>query len=224
MPRAWNGCSRSWRQPSTPPAARMAVPSSCGMLGRKSSGPSIAFSPPRQDGKMTKEQLQAARAAHWRQKQNPILTLEDAESWVEQHPLCLYLPRQAQLPAPAPSFVEACLGNSQAAPGASAIEQAHSLLARLIASGSVVALNLFGAVGEQPDFLVAREALPFVLALRADSDWKHAPQRSSGHKVSPLVLQLWKALEEAGALTAIEAREKLGRELTEAAVLRALCE
>ncbi len=173
---------------------------------------------------MTKEQLQAARAAHWRQKQNPILTLEDAESWVEQHPLCLYLPRQAQLPAPAPSFVEACIGSGHTTPGAAAIEQAHDLLTRMVASGNVVALNLFGAVGEQPDFVVARQALPFVLALRGDSDWKHAPQKSSGHKVTPLVLEIWKALEQDGGLTAAEVREKLGRELTEAAVLRGLSE
>jgi len=173
---------------------------------------------------MTREQLKAARAAHWRQKQNPILTLEDAESWVEQHPLCLFLPRQAQFPAPAPSFVEACLGSGQAAPGIAAIEQAQGLLARLITAGTVVPLNLLGAVGEQPDFLAHRQALPFVVALRGDSDWKHAPQKSSGHKVSPLVLELWKALDQDGGLTAIEAREKLGRELTEAAVLRGLCE
>ena len=173
---------------------------------------------------MTAEQLQAARAAHWRQNQRPILTLDDAQSWLEQHPLCLYLPRRAQLPAPAPSFVEACIGSGQATPGPAALEQAQALLTRLIASGKVVALNLLGGVSEQPDFLAQQQALPYVLCLRADSDWKHAPQKSSGHKVSPLVLELWKALDKDGVLTAAEARETLGRELTEAAVLRALCE
>ena len=173
---------------------------------------------------MIAEQLQAARAAHWRQSQSPILTLDDAQSWLRQHPLCLYLPRHAQLPAPAPSFVEACMGSVQATPETTAIEHAHGLLARLIASGAVVPLNLLGAASEQPDFLAHSEALPFVLALRGDPDWKHAPQKSSGHKVSPLVLELWKVLDSAGALTAAAARETLGRELTEAAVLRALCE
>jgi 23S rRNA pseudouridine2605 synthase len=38
------------------------------------------------------------------------------------------------------------------------------------------------------------------------------------------VLELWKVLDSAGALTAAAVRETLGRELTEAAVLRALCE
>jgi 23S rRNA pseudouridine2605 synthase len=173
---------------------------------------------------LTAEQLQAARAAHWRQKQNPLLTLEDAERWLEQHPLCLYLPRRAQLGAPAPSFVEACMGTAQATPGTAAIEQAQGLLTRLVATGSVVALNLLGAVSEQPDFLAHTQALPYVLCLRADADWKHAPQKSSGHKVSPLVLELWKALDKEGVLSAAQARETLGRELTEAAVLRGLSE
>lgn len=97
-------------------------------------------------------------------------------------------------------------------------------MARLTASGTVVALNLLGAVSEQPDFLVHTEALPYVVCLRADSDWKHAPQKSFGHKVSPLVLELWNVLDKVGGLTMAEARETLGRELTDAAVLRALCE
>jgi hypothetical protein len=79
-------------------------------------------------------------------------------------------------------------------------------------------------VTEQPDFLAHTQALPYVLCLRADADWKHAPQKSSGHKVSPLVLELWKALDNKGVLSAAQARETLGRELTEAAVLRGLSE
>ena len=97
-------------------------------------------------------------------------------------------------------------------------------MARLTGSSSIVALNLLGAVSDQPDFLASTAALPYVICLRADSDWRHAPQKSSGHKVSPLVLELWKVLDATGGLTLAEARESLGRELTEAAVLRALCE
>ena len=173
---------------------------------------------------MIAEQLQAARAAHWRQQNNPLLTLEDAERWLAQHPLCLFLPRRAQLPAPAPSFVEACLGSTQATPDPAAIEHAQALLARLTAAGTVVPLNLLGTASEQPDFLATREALPFVISLRAEADWKRAPQTSSGRRVSPLVIELWKLLDEKGSLTAEEARDALGRELTEAAVLRALAE
>jgi 23S rRNA pseudouridine2605 synthase len=198
------------------------------MLGKKFSGHFTGSNDSSQLGKrgiiLTAEQLQAARAAHWRQKQNPLLTLEDAERWLEQHPLCLYLPRRAQLTTPAPSFVEACMGTAQATPGAAAIEQAQGWLTRLVAGASVVALNLLGAVSEQPDFLAHKQALPYVLCLRADADWKHEPQKSSGHKVSPLVLELWRALDKEGVLSAAQAKETLGRELTEAAILRGLSE
>jgi 23S rRNA pseudouridine2605 synthase len=198
------------------------------MLGKKSSAHFTVSSDPLPTSEsaepLTADELQAARAAHWRQNQNPLLTLEEARSWLEQHPLCLYLPRRAQLPAPAPSFVEACLGRAEATPGPEAIAQAHALLTRLTAEGSAVALNLLGGVSEQADFLVSRRALPYVLCLRAHSDWKHAPEKSAGHKASPLVIELWKTLESSSGLTAVEARDILGRELTEMAILRALCE
>jgi 23S rRNA pseudouridine2605 synthase len=173
---------------------------------------------------LTAEQLQAAQAAHWRQNQNPILTLEDAAGWFSQHPLCLFLPRRAQLPAPAPSFVEACLGAANATPPYTAVEQANGFLARLMASDSVLALNLLGTPGEQPDFLAHKEVLPFLVSLRGERDWKRAPGSSAIHKVSPLVVELWRALEQAGPLTAGGIREKLGRELTDSAVLRGLSE
>ena len=93
-----------------------------------------------------------------------------------------------------------------------------------MASDSVLALNLLGVPGEQPDFLAHKEVLPFLVSLRGERDWKHAPGSSAIHKVSPLVVELWKTLEQAGPLTAADIREKLGRELTESAVLRALSE
>ena len=111
------------------------------------------------------EQLQAARAAHWRQQNNPLLTLEDAERWLEQHPLCLFLPRHAQLPAPAPSFVEACLGSAQETPGPEAISHAQALLTRLTAAGTVVPLNLLGTPGVVLPMSQLDEGLPIGVQL-----------------------------------------------------------
>jgi 23S rRNA pseudouridine2605 synthase len=162
--------------------------------------------------------------AHWRQDHRPVLTLEDAETWFERHPLTPFLPRHTQLPAPAPSFVEACLGEPHTMPPRTAIEQATELLVRLMGSGKVVGLNLLGSVGEQPDFVVSTELLPFLIVLRGDRDWKQVPQTSGGHKVSPLVAEVWKTLERRGSLSASAIREDLGRELTDAAALRALSE
>jgi 23S rRNA pseudouridine2605 synthase len=181
---------------------------------------------------LTSEQLQSARAERWRQASNPVLTAEDAQAWLEEIGLCLFLPRRTHFAVPAPSFVEAMAGASTEAPSREAIENAASLLHRLTADGVVVPLNLFnaGAFGagsggvvagvDQPDFLVTRETLAYVFSLIGGRNWKSGP----GAKASPLVLEVWKHLEGAGAQTAQEIQTALGREVTEGAVLRALVE
>jgi 23S rRNA pseudouridine2605 synthase len=121
---------------------------------------------------LTAEQLQAARAAHWHQIANPLLTLDDAATWLDQTGLCVFLPRQTQLPAPAPSFVEACLGETNATPPLATIEAANGLVTRLVSNRTVVPLNLLGVYSEQPDFLASIEVLPYLLSLRGDRDWK----------------------------------------------------
>ena len=168
---------------------------------------------------MNQQQLQTARAKLWRHS-NPVVTLDDASAWLEEIGLCLFLPRPVQLPAPAPSFVEACLGAASAAPPPDAIAKATELAYRLVAEGRSVPLNLLGTFSEQPDFLVTPDVLPWVAAVRGDRQWKTAP----GGRTSPIVLRTWTALDQNGSLTAVEIRELLGRELTEAAVLRALIE
>jgi len=134
--------------------------------------------------------------------------------------LCLFLPRYTQLPAPAPSFVEATMGAVRVTPPAAAIAQATELVDRLIQEDRVIPLNLLGAVSEQPDFLTTPEVLPWVYAVRGDRQWKTAPPG----RTTPIVLRTWEALDRDGEQSAIDLRENLGRELTEAAVLRALIE
>lgn len=169
---------------------------------------------------MQPQQLQIARAAFWRQNVQPIVTLDDATSWLDQVGLCLFLPRHAQLPAPAPSFVEACLGAPNSAPPPAAVAAANELATRLVAAGQAIPLNLLGTFSEQPDFLIAPEVLPWAAAIRGDRQWKAAP---SG-RTAPLVVRTWAALEQYGPQTAAQLQDRLGRELTEAAILRALIE
>ncbi len=179
------------------------------------------------------DQLEQARHARWRQDGNALLTLDDAERWLAETPLCLYLPRRQHLPVPAPSFVEAIAGRPDSTPGPEHIAAAAQMLARLVASGAVIALNLFGAapgigvssfVGEHPDFLATPEALPYLYAMQPERNPKRAPTTVGGARVSPLAAEAYKLLEREGALTTIELRTRLGREVTEAAVLRSLAE
>ncbi len=167
---------------------------------------------------LTTEQLNQARASAWHQAGNPLLTADDAAAWLRETGVALFLPRAQQLATAAPSFVEATLGAADLTPAREATENASSLLERLLESGDAIALNLLGTPGEQPDFLATVETLPFLFALLGDKEWKRGPRGKS----SPLVIEVWKLLEREGPLTAIEIKEQLGRQLTEAAALRAL--
>ena len=169
---------------------------------------------------MNQQQLQTARAVLWHQNAQPLLMREESADWLETAGLCLFLPRHGQLPAPAPSFVEASMGQASATPPASAIAHAIELAAPLIEAGRVIPLNLLGTFSEQPDFLVSAEALRWAAPVRADRNWKSAP----GGRTAPIVVRTWEILERQGTSTAAEVREALGREATEGAALRALIE
>jgi hypothetical protein len=169
---------------------------------------------------LTTDQLNQARAEQWRQAGNPLLTADDAAAWLHETGVCLFLPRSQQLATAAPSFVEAVLGASDATPKLATIETATEMLHRLLASGDAIALNLLSTPGEQPDFLATEESLPFLFALAGDKEWKRGPRGKS----SPLVIEVWKLLDREGPLTTVEVKDKLGRQLTETAALRALTE
>lgn len=169
---------------------------------------------------MNQQQLQNARTALWRQNGQPLLTQDDAAAWLDQMGICLFLPRHAQLPAPAASFVEACSGAGRAVPTPAAIDEAMALVTRLVAEGRAVPLNLMGNLTEQPDFLVTAEVLRWVAAVRGDRNWKAAP----AGRTAPLVRGVWSALDRGPGRPVSGIREELGRELTEGAVMRALVE
>ena len=101
-----------------------------------------------------------------------------------------------------------------------AIAQATELADRLIRADRAIPLNLLGAVSEQPDFLTTPAVLPWVPIGPRRPAMKTAPPG----RTTPIVLRTWEALDRDGEQSTIDLRENLGRELTEAAVLRALIE
>jgi 23S rRNA pseudouridine2605 synthase len=117
----------------------------------------------------TADQLAAARTSHWHQNAEPILTINMLRDWLNASGLVLYTPRAAQLPSPAPSFVEAILGTANATPALADTEQARSLLQRLIADGGAIPLNLLGnptgTGSETPDFIVSPIAVQDICTL-----------------------------------------------------------
>jgi len=176
---------------------------------------------------LTAEQLEAARAERMRQNGHGATTLEDVRTWIEETGLCIFLPRSAQAGFTAPTFVEAVAGQRTTEPTLELIETAEQLLVRLEADGVAVRLNLAGQshnqLGDQPDYVVAGWVLPYVYALRGDRDWRRSPQLTGSRQVSPLAVQVAKHIDTAN-LTSAQIRDAVGREVTEAAVLRALHE
>ena len=172
---------------------------------------------------MTSEQLEAARAERLRLTGHGTLTLDEARTWVEETGFCLFLPKRQFSASAAPSFVEAVGGKPTLTPDPRLIATAEELLVRLETSGVAVRLNLQGQPGEQPDFVVASWVLPYVYALRGDRDWRRVPQLTGSRQVSQLAVLAYKQLEQ-GDATIAQLRHALGREVTEAAVIRAITE
>jgi len=167
----------------------------------------------------TTEQLAAARATAWHQTGEPLLTLDGIRDWLTASGLILFAPRSLQLPAPAPSLVEAMNGASSAGPTDGQIAAARSIVARLVAEGNALPLNLLGIPGDLPDFVVSAQVFSFIYTLRGDKAWKQPPTSTS-----PLGLRIYEVLADKGALSAAELASELGRELTESAIQRSLTE
>ncbi len=192
------------------------------------------------------DQLAAARLAHWRQNSaagaeappdadtpsgaSPdvaLLTLESARRFLASSGLLLFAPRPQHIASPAPSFVEATLGASNSSPTLAQSTEARLLLARLIAEGTAVPLNLLGAPStapDAPDFVASAATFPYIFTLRGDKAWKQPPSTSGATKVSPLSLNTYNLLIEHGPTSAYNLATQLGKEVTEAAVLRSLNE
>jgi hypothetical protein len=168
--------------------------------------------------------LEASRAERMRLNGHGTLSLEDARTWIEETGLCLFLPKRQFSSSIAPSFVEAVAGRRDPTPDREHIAIAEELLVRLETDGVVVRLNLLGLPGEAPDFVVASWVLPYVYALRGDRDWRRTPQLTGSRQVSQLAIQAYKLLETGGDTTLGKLTRALGREVTEAAVLRAITE
>jgi hypothetical protein len=167
--------------------------------------------------------LEASRSERMRQNGHGTLTLEEARTWIEETGLCLFLPRRQFASSITPTFVEAVCGQRNPTPDPKHIALGEDLLVRLERDGVVVRLNLLGQPGEQPDFVVAAWVLPYVYALRGDRDWRRNPQLTGSRQVSPLAVQAYKLIE-AGEATISSLRHTLGREVTDAAVFRAITE
>ena len=103
-------------------------------------------------------------------------------------------------------------------------ETVSHMLARMIAEGSAVPLNLLGSTTGEPDFVCSSQAFSFVYTLRGDKNWKQEPAQTGSMRVSPLAVKVYEALKEKGAMAPHELSSELGQGVVDSAILRALSE
>src|SRR6266403_2167857 len=150
---------------------------------------------------MTEQELRQLRRAKWR--------LENAE------PALL-----------APTFLRASVGDAANLPpwqhgySATRAQEALPLMVRLLRSKGAYEANLFG----ESSFLVSASAFPYFYALVGDKNPKHDPKKFSTTKTSPLANDIFKLIQEKGALTKQQMQERLGGAPSNVAIDRALHE
>ena len=174
---------------------------------------------------MIEADLQQQRAHNWRVNGSPIRTLEDARSFVENAGFCLMYPERS-LPL-LPSFIGAYAGSTANLPDAihafadPRTQPATELMIRLLRERSAFEMNLLPGA----DLIVSAALFPFFYALVGDRNPKAVPKvGSQGAAVSPLAATVFEALQSTGPLSKDGLREAVGRELSNAALDRALSE
>src|SRR5260370_20575213 len=148
---------------------------------------------------MNELELQQQRAQNWRTAGNPVRTLEDARSFVENAGFCLMYPERS-LPMVA-TFIGAHAGSADNLPNAvhafadPRAKQATELMVRLLRERAAYEVNLFAGC----DLIVSASIFPFFYALVGDRNPKAAPKvRAQGVAVSPVAVSVVEEIQKHG--------------------------
>ena len=168
---------------------------------------------------MTEQDLEKLRRDKWRTNGMPLHTLEDGRAFVDSVGICLMYPLKP--PVLMPTFLAAVIGDDRGLPAAKQAfadpraQRASELANRLVAQRLAFQSNIF----PENCLLLSPIVFPYFYVL--------AGERATGlHRepLSQLANLTWKTMENDGAQTREMLREKLGTELSIAAVERALGE
>jgi len=174
---------------------------------------------------VTEHDLHQRRAEIWRVSGKPIRTLDDARAFLDSVGFCLMYPVRS-LPV-VPTFLGAYAGSVSGLPDAKhafadpRTQSAIELMVPLLRARHAYELNLL----PESSLLVSAALFPFFYALLGDRNPKAAPRTNAkGAKLSPLALKVFDTIQKRGPSSTGQLREMISRELSAAALDRALNE
>ena len=171
---------------------------------------------------ITEQEFQQQRALKWRIAGNPIRTVEDAKSFLQDVGFCLIYPVRSLV---VPTFIGAYAGTAEGLPEAkqafsdARTQPALDLMVRLLRERHAFEVNLQGDIG----LLVSAAAFPYFYLLSGDKSPKGAPKfKADSTRISPLAIKVFRVLQQHGPLSKAQLRELVGHEPASAALDRAL--
>jgi len=174
---------------------------------------------------VTEQELHQRRAQLWRVNRNPIRTFEDAKSFLDSVGFCLMYPVRS-LPV-MPTFIGAYAGSAADLPDAKhafadpRTQAATDLLVRLLREQHAYEVNLLPG----STVVFSGPLLPFFYALLGDRKPRAVPRtKAQGAKLSPLAIKVFETIEKHGSVSNQQLQELISRELSVAALDRALSE
>jgi 23S rRNA pseudouridine2605 synthase len=174
---------------------------------------------------MTEQDLQQLRERKWRLDGTNVKTIEQAREFIVDAGFCLMYPERSLCVVP--SFMGAYAGSSSGLPDSRHAfadprsQEATELMVRLLRERSAYEINLFPGT----DLIVSSPLFPYVYALVSDRNPKAQPKvRAQGVRVSQLAINVFEAIHKHGAASKNGLRELVGREMSNAALDRALSE
>lgn len=174
---------------------------------------------------MTDLELQQQRSHLWRTDGNPVRTLEDARSFLNNVGFCLMYPERS-LPL-LPTLIGAYAGSADSLPDEKhafadpRAKQAGELMVRLLRARAAFEANF--SAGN--NLIMDASVFPYLYALVSDRNPKAPPRaKSQGLTISPLAITAFEALQKNGPMSKSQLREMIGGEPSNPALERALSE
>jgi len=173
---------------------------------------------------MTEQELHQLRQQKWRLDGRAVRTLDDAREFIDSVGFCLMYPMRP--PVLVPTFIGAFAGEDKNLPlwkdafKDPRTKDTTELMVRLLREKAAYEANLFG----ETNFLVSPAVFPFFYGLVGDRNPKQTPKPGRRSEYTPLALDVFEVIRKEGAVTKGTLRQKLGAELTPAALDRALGE